>query len=180
MWSNSIELTKIRLLIDPHPDINSLMQVSSYHTFFSMRPILCVIDLTEASVKVIEVAARMTYAFKSQMIILFPYRLIEKNYTGEISQMKMKLEQQAEEKFAELKKQIVMLDQVSYEFIPEIGFSYDRISSYVKRTKVDAVVIGQRQANAINELNTLALQTLISNSKLPFTIVPEETDVVVL
>ena len=145
-----------------------------------MRPILCVIDLTEASAQVIEVAARMAYAYKSPMTILFPYRLIEKSYMGEISKLKMKLEQRAEEKFAELKKRIVMLDQVSYEFIPEIGFSYDRISSYVKGTKVDSVVIGERQANAINESNTIALQTLISNSKIPFTIVPEETDVVVL
>lgn len=142
-----------------------------------MRPILCVIDLTKASVQVIEVAARMAYAFKSPMTILFPYRLIEKDYMGEMSKLKMKLELEAGKKFEELKKEIPMLDQVSYEFLPEIGFSYDRISSYVKRTKVDLVVIGQRQANAINELNNIALQTLITNSKLPFTIVPEEVDV---
>ncbi len=96
---------------------------------------------------------------------------------GEMSKLKMKLELEAGKKFEELKKEIPMLDQVSYEFLPEIGFSYDRISSYVKRTKVDLVVIGQRQANAINELNNIALQTLITNSKLPFTIVPEEVDV---
>ena len=142
-----------------------------------MRPILCVIDLSESAVQVLEVTARMAYAYKSHLTILFPYRLIDNGYRGEISKLKAKLEQEAKEKFLSIKEQVSLLDHVSYEFQPEIGFPADRINSFVRRTKVDSVVISQRLANLMNEINSMELQNLITNSKLPFTIVPEEIDV---
>lgn len=142
-----------------------------------MRPILCVIDLTQASVQVLEVAARMAYAYKSHLTILFPYRLIDNGYRGEISKLKSNLEQEAKENFSSLKDQVSLLDQLSFEFQPEIGFPADRINSFVRRNKIDSVVISQRQANLMNEVNHMALQNLITNSKLPFTIVPEDIDV---
>jgi hypothetical protein len=145
-----------------------------------MRPILCVIDLSQSSVQVLEVAARMACAYRSHLIILFPYRLIDNSYNGEIFKLKAKLEQDAREKFLSFKKQVVVLDQVPHEFQPEIGFPADRINSFVRRSRIDSVVISQRQANLMNELNPAALQSLITNSKLPFMIVPEEVDVEVL
>jgi nucleotide-binding universal stress UspA family protein len=142
-----------------------------------MRPILCVIDLTQASAQVLEVAARMASAYKSQMTILFPYRLINNGYNGEMSKLKAKLEQEAKEKFLSLKNDVALLDRIPYDFQPEIGFAADRINSFLNRNKVDLVVIGQHQANSMNEVNHTALQTLIAGSKLPFTIVPDEIDV---
>jgi hypothetical protein len=142
-----------------------------------MRPILCVIDLTDKSVQVLEVAARMAYAYKSHLTILFPYRLIDNGYKGEISKLKANLEQEARDKFESLSGQITLLHQLSYEFLPEIGFPADRVNSFVRRNKIDSVVISQRQAYLMNEVNQMALQNLITNSKLPFTIVPEEVDV---
>jgi predicted P-loop ATPase/GTPase len=141
-----------------------------------MRPILCVIDLTQSSVKVLEAAARMAHAYKVHLTILFPYRLIDYAYQGDLAKLKTNLEQEARENFSLFKKQIKLMDQLSYEFQPEIGFSADRITSYVKRNKVDMIIISQRQANAINEVNDMDLQNLIMNSKLPFMIVPEQVD----
>lgn len=141
-----------------------------------MRPILCVIDLSETCQQVLEVAARMAYAYKSHLTILFPYRLIDNGYKGEIAKLKSSLELDAKEKFNAFRDRVTMLEHVSFEFQPEIGFSADRISSFVKRNKVHSVVISQRQANQIDEVNHFALQALISNSKLPFTIVPGEID----
>jgi len=141
-----------------------------------MRPILCVIDLSQSAVQVLEVAARMAYAYKSHLTILFPFRLIDNGYRGEISKLKAKLEQEAKEKFLSMKEQVPQLGHVSYEFQPEIGFPADRINSFVRGTKVNSVVISQRQANLMNEVNSMDLQNLIKNSKLPFTIVPEEID----
>jgi regulator of sirC expression with transglutaminase-like and TPR domain len=142
-----------------------------------MRPILCVIDLTESAVKVLEVAASMAYAYKSHLTILFPYRLIDKEYWCEVSQLKGKLEQEAREKFVSFKTRVHVLDQVLHEFQPEIGFAADRITYFVKWNKVASVVISQRQANLMNEVNQVSFQSLIANSKLPFMIVPEEVDV---
>jgi hypothetical protein len=145
-----------------------------------MRPILCVIDLSEASLQVIEVAAKMACAYKSQLTILFPYRLIDNGYRGEISKLKTKLEQEARDKFVALKDRVTLLNQISYEFQPEIGFPADRINSFIRRNKIDSVVISQGQANLMNEVNHFTLQALIANAKLPFTIVPEAIDAEVL
>jgi hypothetical protein len=145
-----------------------------------MRPILCVIDLSEGSRPVLEVAARMACAYRSPLTILFPYRLINNGYNGEISKLKATLEHNAKEKFAALKDEVPLLNQISYEFNPEIGFPADRINALVKMNKITSVVISQHQANLMNEVNHLALHALIANTKLPFTIVPDELDVEVL
>jgi hypothetical protein len=145
-----------------------------------MRPILCVIDLSAKSGQVLEVAARMAYAYKSRLTILFPYRLLDNGYRGEISKLKANLEEEAKEKFESLARQITLLNELPYEFQPEIGFPADRINAFVRRYKVDSVVISQRQAGQMNELNQMAFQNLITNSRLPFTIVPEEIDVEVV
>lgn len=141
-----------------------------------MRPILCVVDLSDKSIQVLDVAVRMAYAYKSHLTVLFPYRLIGNGYRGQIMKLKEKLEQEAKLKFLALKKHVPLIDQLSYEFLPEIGFAADNINSFVARHKVDFIVIGQQQATQMNEANQLTLQNLISNSKLPFTIVPDEID----
>ena len=139
-----------------------------------MRSVLCVVDLSESSVRVLEVAARMAYANKTHLTILFPYRLISYAYKEDISKLKGKLEQEAREKFSVIQKQVEILNNISFEFHPEIGFAVDRINSYVRQNNVDMIVISQTQANSINEVNFTALQNLIASSKTPFTIVPAE------
>ena len=108
-----------------------------------MRPILCVIDLRETSVKVLEVASRMAHAYKSHLTILFPYRLIDTKFKLEVSKLKIQLEEEAKENFQSLVNQVPLLKQLSYEFQPEIGFPADRISSFVKRNKVAKFAIGK-------------------------------------
>jgi nucleotide-binding universal stress UspA family protein len=144
-------------------------------TLHAMRPILCVIDLTKSSAAVLDTAVRIARAFKAHLVILFPYRLINYTYTGELSAVNLKLVNDAKAKFDVLKQNGEIASHFSYEFLPEIGFSYDRIVSFLNTSEADMVVIGQQQANAMNELNTSTLQDLIKNSKLPFTIVPETT-----
>jgi hypothetical protein len=138
-----------------------------------MRPILCVIDLTQSSAAVLDTAVRIASAFKTHLVILFPYRLIDYSYTGELSALNSKLMCDAKEKFSALKPQSEIVNHFSYEFRPELGFSSDRITSFLKTDEADMVVIGQQQANAMNDLSKSTLQDLIKNSKLPFTIVPE-------
>lgn len=138
-----------------------------------MKHILCVIDLTHSSQNVLEVAVGLANEKEAHLVILFPYRLIEYGYKGDVTKLKARLEHDARDKFAILKDQISLSEKLSYEFQPEIGFTVDRINYYVKRNKLDMIVISQLQANGINEINTRALQHLITNSRLPFTIVPE-------
>jgi hypothetical protein len=122
----------------------------------------------------------MASAYKAVLTVLFPYRLIDNRYTGEITALKATLEQDARERFMTLKNRVSVPEALACEFLPEIGFIADRINAFLKRNKVQALVISQRQANVMNEISTKTLEHLISSSKLPFTIVPEEIDAEVL
>ena len=97
----------------------------------AMRPILCVIDLTESSAAVLETAVTIAGTFKAHLIILFPYRLIDYAYTGDLSVLNSKLVNEAKAKFNVLKQQ-GSINHTSYEFLPEIGFPSDRIKSFLK------------------------------------------------
>lgn len=141
-----------------------------------MRPILCVIDMTSESMKVLEVAARLASANKRTLTVLFPYRLIDFNVKGEGPGLKATLEQDARNKFTEMKRSVTLLNDISVDFIPAIGFPEYLINSHVSRNKVGMIVISQRLANSIGEIKTGALQNLIAGSRVPFTIVPDEVD----
>lgn len=139
-----------------------------------MKRLLCVIDLTEASARVLEIAGNIASGCKAHLVILFPYRLIDYGYRGDITALRRKLESEAYEKFQELKRNVPVLHTIPHEFQPEIGFIFDRIASNVKKNQVDMIVIGQQQTLAINDAKGVSLQSLISSFTLPYVIVPEE------
>lgn len=141
-----------------------------------MRQILCVIDLSDSSATVLSMAVKIASALKTHLTVLFPYRLIDRGFTADLPKLKIKLVEDAVAKFQTLQKQTTMGDKLSYDFQPEIGFSYDRITSYLKSNDPDMIIISQHQANAMNELNNTALQNLITASKLPFMIIPATTN----
>jgi hypothetical protein len=139
-----------------------------------MRSILCIIDLTESSVAVLEVAAGMAHAYDAHVSILLPYRLIDVDHTGDASLLKASLEEKAWSYFLRLKREIVLLENVRSEFKPVIGFAGNVMTSHIRRNHTDVVVIGQSQANSITESNGITLQRIIQSLKLPIMIVPEE------
>ena len=139
-----------------------------------MKRILCVIDLTEASARVLETAGNIASGSNAHLLVLFPYRLTDFGYRGDMTALRQKLESEAREKFLALKQNVPVLHSISCEFQPEIGFIFDRIISNVKKSQVDMIVIGQLQTVAINDAKGISLQSLISSSTLPFVIVPEE------
>ena len=145
-----------------------------------MRQILCVIDLTDSSLKVLEVAARIAMACREHLIVLFPYRLIDYGYEGSLAALKLKLETEAKEKFSKLRTSLAATDGLSWEFQPEIGFMADRIKAHVTRENesIDMIIIGQEQTAAANDSKGFNLQHLITNSRLPFVIVPSEVTAV--
>ena len=142
-----------------------------------MKQILCVIDLTESSEKVLEVGAIICKAYGARMVVLFPYRLIPQGPRGDISSLKMRLETEAREKFRRLKDTISSMEGVSVEFQPEIGFIADRINAHVRKNNVDMIILGQQLTDPANDIKGFDLQTLISDSKSPFVIVPAEVKV---
>ena len=141
-----------------------------------MRQILCVIDFSESSKKVLELAARIAIACKAHLIVLFPYRLIGNDYEGSLASLKQKLEAEAKIKFDDLRSNVPDVNMLSFEFQPEIGFIADRIKAHINREKdsLDMVIVGQEQTTPNNDSKGINLQNLLTNSKLPFVIVPAE------
>lgn len=138
---------------------------------------MCVVDLTESSREVLEVASRMTLAYGDHLIVLYPYRLIDSGYKGDVPSLKRKLENEAKEKFAALKNSVSGLTNVTCEFQAEIGFVPDRIREHVRCSNIDMVIIGQQQDQQVDDSKVYNLHDLISTSKLPFVIVPAKAGV---
>jgi nucleotide-binding universal stress UspA family protein len=139
-----------------------------------MKQILCVIDFSESAGRVWEVAAGIACACGAHLTVLFPYRLIDYNYHGDVPSLKKKLETEAKAKFISLKKSDPFTENIPCEFHAEIGFLADRVSAYVKKNNIDMVVIGQEHTSTGVDLKTFNLQDLIAASRLPFVIVPSK------
>ena len=141
-----------------------------------MRAILCVIDLSPSTLHVLQFASTIAQARKEQLSIVFPYRLIDQSFRGDAGKLRLNLEQQARAKFSAFQKKLPALDMISFEFKPAIGFAGYIVESYVQQQPLDLIVIGQEQAQTINDGDGLSLAQLIRNLKIPFTIVPEESN----
>jgi hypothetical protein len=143
-----------------------------------MKKILCVIDFSKSSGKVLQVAGSISKACDAHLIIIYPYRLITSSHSGDMTSLRLHLENDAKEKFKELGKNISEIANISHEFQPEIGFIADRIDAHVKKGAVDMVVISQELTANTNDIKGFNLQHLITCSKLPFMIVPFELNAV--
>jgi hypothetical protein len=142
-----------------------------------MKSILCVVNLTESSIKVLTLAATIASSQKAYLTILFPYRLIDHTYRGDAREFRAALEQQARTTFTTFTRNVPLLNSIDFEFKPEIGFAGYIVTSFIQRQKVDMIIIGQQQAHEINDGNALLLEHLIRDSKTPFTIVPDELNI---
>jgi nucleotide-binding universal stress UspA family protein len=136
-----------------------------------MRRILCVIDFSESAAKVWDVAARIAAGCGADLIVLFPYRLIDYGHPGDPRSLKLKLEEEARQRFITLMEGTMGAKAIACEFHPEIGFVADRVSAHLKKSNIDMVVIGQQPAV---EPKGFSVQSIISASRLPFVIVPTE------
>jgi nucleotide-binding universal stress UspA family protein len=142
-----------------------------------MRPILCVVDLTPSSEKVLEIAATVASACRTRLIVLYSYRLVDLGRDANVLALKASMDASAKARFQELSESVLKNKDVVYEFQTEIGFVADRIRTYVNEKAAGMVVIGENQANNIDEHRALTVREFISNMKLPFLIIPEESTV---
>jgi nucleotide-binding universal stress UspA family protein len=142
-----------------------------------MRPILCVVDLTPSSEKVLEIAATVASACRTRLIVLYSYRLVDLGRDANVLSLKAMMDARAKARFQELGESVLKDKDVVYEFQTEIGFVADRIRTYVNEKAAGMVVIGERQANDIDEHRALTVREFIGNMKLPFLIIPEESTV---
>ena len=94
--------------------------------------------------------------------------------------LKESMDAKAKALFQELCTSVLDKKDVMFEFHTEIGFTADRIRTYIDKKAVGMVVIGEQQAGDIDEHRSLSLRSFISDMRLPFIIVPEDATVELL
>jgi len=137
-----------------------------------MNPILCALDLTPSSKHSMRVALEMANQYKTKVIGLFAYRLVQPA-TGTVSDYRKSVEKQAKDDFEQMIRQMNFNGSVNYEFRSEIGFLTDRIDDYLHKSEVGMLVMSQDMADSINEHKGLSLQHFIHSLKVPLLIVPQ-------
>lgn len=139
----------------------------------NMKSVLCVVDLGESTSDVLDVAASIASSTGSHVFILFAYRLINMDDSADVMLVKQAMENDAVRKFQVWEEKSLKQNDLSYEFNAEIGFTGDRIHSYIRRNLVSSVVIGERQAASCDEGRGLTLREFVSQKQIPVFIVPE-------
>ncbi|HRJ30401.1 MAG TPA: universal stress protein [Cyclobacteriaceae bacterium] len=141
-----------------------------------MKAILCALDFSEASENVIQEAFKLAAKNKTNLIVLFTYRLLQRK--GEsLAEYRKGVEAKAKTDFETLLANIKNRIEVPFEFITEIGFLSDRIEFYIRRNKVEAVILCEKLAESINEQQEQSLESFITSLKIPVVIIPEVHEV---
>ena len=141
-----------------------------------MKAILCALDFSEASENVIQEAFKLAAKNKTNLIVLFTYRLLQRK--GEsLAEYRKGVEAKAKTDFETLLANIKNRIEVPFEFITEIGFLSDRIKFYIRRNKVEAVILCEKLAESINEQQEQSLESFITSLKIPVVIIPEVHEV---
>lgn len=85
-----------------------------------MNPVLCVIDLTPASVSVLGVSAGLAMRLRAPLTVLYPYRIMPDKEP--IADYRKSLLQKAQHDFIELEQKLHLNGSLQYEFRAEVGF----------------------------------------------------------
>lgn len=136
-----------------------------------MKPVLCVIDLSPASVSVLDVAAGLANRFKAPLTILYPYRI--KPDKEPITDYRKGLLQKAQKNFSELEQKLHLNGSLNYEFRAEVGFPGDRVEAFFTQHPALLVVMGEKMAMENNESGLNSLQEMIKRIPAPVVVVPD-------
>lgn len=129
--------------------------------------ILCAVDFSETSRKVVNWAIAMAQQLKTHVTLLHAYRLT-KLHNGEAVLLKRKMEEEASDSFKTLEKELLMGKDISYDFKSEVGFVTDRVEGHAKSNSIGFVVMGKKTYAD----NRDRFDELSESMKLPLFIVP--------
>lgn len=135
------------------------------------KNILCALDFSESSLQALKWTLTMAKLTHSQITVLFCYRLIGEN-DQETSDLKKNMENDAIRKFNDIEKTMIKGLDVSYEFITEVGFFSFRIETFIRKSPVGLLVMGNSIIQNFNEYKNLSFEHFLTSSKVPIVIVP--------
>jgi hypothetical protein len=138
------------------------------------KTILCAIDFSEDSKETLRWAATMAMSLQAHLTVLYVYRLIKAD-DGGVVQLKRKLEESAHRKFEILEKEILSSTSLSYDFVMEVGFVYDRIENHTKKQSILLLVTDKSLIAANQE----KLEDIVNQIQVPLAIIPTPINVIV-
>lgn len=141
-----------------------------------MNTVLCVIDLSPASVVVLGVAAGLANRFQAPLTVLYPYRIVPDKEP--IADYRKSLLQKAEHDFSVLAQKLHFNGSMNYEFRAEVGFLSDRVEAFLRQHPVQLLVMGEKMALERNESGFNNLQELFKRIPTPVLVVPEGYDLI--
>jgi nucleotide-binding universal stress UspA family protein len=131
------------------------------------KGILCVVDFSESSRHALGWAVGLAQELDCNLTILYTYRFLSP-YSGEVTEMKKKIEEEAERKFSALEKELLIGKGISYNFRMEVGFIADRAKDHVKKNGTDLLVVGKK----MESIGKQSLDELVAELQMPLVIVP--------
>ena len=129
--------------------------------------IICTIDFSESSKEALKWSVSLAALLKSHLTILYTYRLVN-TYNGEAVEIKKRIEENAFQNFAALKREVLDGHDISYDFRVEVGFVSNRVRHYASKNSVSFLVMG----NKMNSTNKESFDELAENLQVPLVIVP--------
>lgn len=131
--------------------------------------ILCVIDFSETSKDALKTAVTIADSTKSNLTILYPYRLNQPKNVPSMSEWKKSIEADACNSFTRMTNTLLKESGLVWEFKPEVGFVDDRIEAFTEKNDVGIVVIGAELARTSDG----ALIEMLDKLNCPLLIVPK-------
>ncbi len=130
--------------------------------------ILCVIDFSDSSRKVLQWAVESAAYNRAHLTVLYPYRLTRLPFGESAVAMRKKIEEQAIKNFKTLETELLKDKNISYDFKSEVGFLSDRVEEHAKRNPLSCVVIDK----SIRSINRESFDDLVEHAHVPVVIVP--------
>ncbi len=130
--------------------------------------VLCVIDFSESSKKALQWAVENARSNQSHLTVLYPYRLTQARHGENILAFRRKIEDEANQNFKILEKDLLLNKQISYDFKTEVGFIADRVEEHSKNHPINFLVVN----NNVRMNNKESFDDLMENMQVPVVIIP--------
>lgn len=128
------------------------------------------IDLSVNSEKVLKWAAEDALEHKSNLLILYPYRLKFQRDGEQRPMEKKQLEAEAIERFEKLKSTLTILKKVPHIFMAEVGFETDRLEVHMHKADLHVMVLSKEMA--IAGVNDNDWNNFMKRLTIPIVLVP--------
>lgn len=128
------------------------------------------IDLSVNTGKVLEWAAEDALKHKTNLLILYPYRLKFQRDGEQRPMVKKQLETEAIDRFEKLKSSLNILQKVPHTFMVEVGFETDRLEAHMHNPDIRLMVLSKD--NAIAGINDNDWNTFMKRLTIPIVLVP--------